>query len=145
MTSDSLVSCPALSRSLWQYFQGTLHPPWQFFCVGFYLVLVQLALLYWPPLVHEKCLSIFCPAKAVTLSYSPPKSYTDYLLSSEFPRLERDTSPLSTLLTHRTQRDFTCRFSSLKLSSRPGLGEAGPQEKLTEKQAGLRISSNLQS
>lgn len=58
------------------------------------------------------------------LTTSCPLSFLDW---SETP------VPLSTLLMHRTQRDFTCCLVSLKLGSRPGLEEAGPQEKLTEK------------
>lgn len=125
-------------------FAGTLHPPWQFSYVEFYVVLAQLSLLCWPPLVHEKFLSIFfCLTKAVTRLILPPKSCTDYLLSSEFPRLERDTSPPEHTPYARTQRGFACLIP-LKISSRPGLGEAGPQEKLRST-GGLRISSSLQS
>lgn len=74
----------------------------------------------------------FLPHQSSDLSYSSSKSCTD-LLSSEFPRLERDTSPPEHCPYARTPRGFTCCLIPLKLSSRPGLGEAGPQEKLTEK------------
>lgn len=97
----SLVSCLAPSLLFGSLFQKHIvcwNPPFSlaFSYLGFFIVLAQFSLLCWPPLVHEKFLSIFfffCLIKAVTLSYSSSEPCTDYLLSSEFPRLEWDPSP----------------------------------------------------